>query len=78
MVAVYGKDNALYLVCLPLVLEAAFYSLLIQVGDKHVLITAPADFCFENVLQFVFRSVRLFQVVALDISFAVSHIQTVL
>ena len=78
MVAIHGKDNALYLVCLLLVLEADFHSLLIQVGNKHVLIAAPADFCFENVLQFVLRSVRLFQAAALDISLAVSQIQTVL
>lgn len=76
-VAVHGKDNTLNLVCLPLVLEADFHALPVEVGDKHVPVSAPAGFRFEDVVKFVLRPVRLLQAVALDVLLAVRHIQTV-
>ena len=78
MVAVLGEDNALYFVGLPLVLEINFHSLPFQVGDKHVPVAASADFRFEDVVKLIFRLVRLFQAVALDIILTASHVQAVL
>lgn len=49
-VAVLCEYNSLYLVRLPLVLETDFHAQTMQVGDKHVLVAAPADFLFENVV----------------------------
>ncbi len=68
-VAVLGEYNALYLVGLSLVFEMYFHTLPLQVSDKHVPVAAPADFRFEDVVQLIFRLVRLFQTVALDILF---------
>ena len=77
MVAVHGEDHALHFICLSLVFEAGFYTLTVQVGDKHVPVAAPADFRFQYVVQPVLRPVRLLQSVALDILLAASHVQTV-
>lgn len=78
MVAVLGEDYALNLVSLPSVTEMYFHALTFQVGDKHVPVAAPADFRFEDVVKLIFRLVRLFQAVALDIILTASHVQAVL
>ena len=48
-VAVHGEYNALYLICLLLMLEMYFHALTLQVGKKYVLVTVPTDFDFEYV-----------------------------
>ena len=58
--------------------EMHFHTLPFQVGDKHVPVAASADFRFEDVVKLVFRFVRLFQAVALDIILPVCHVQAVL
>ena len=78
MVAIHGEYNTLHLAGLPLVLEMNFHALPLQVDDKHIPVTAPADFRFEDVVKLILRLVRLFQAVALDVLFPVCHMQPVL
>ena len=77
MVAVLDEDNALYFICLTLVLEMHFHTLTFQVGGKHVPVTTPTDLLFENVVKLVLGLVRLFQSVALDTVFSIRHVQAV-
>ena len=49
-VAVLCEYNALHLVCLTLVFESDFLGLPLQIGYKHVPVTAPAYLFFENVV----------------------------
>ena len=77
-VAVLGKDYALYLDLMPVVVELKYHPQPLQVDDKHIPVTAPADFRFEDVVKLILRLVRLFQAVALDVLFPVCHMQPVL